>query len=143
VRGAPPAVQQPGRREHERAGAHAEHPAAARRGGAQRGQQRGGKSDGHSLAQLRVDRGHDHEVRCFQSFDTKRIRQGEPVFRAQRAVLAGHNREVVAGQAVVRAVHAEHLADHPELERGEPVEHDERDILQHVTIMPANWQDVI
>ena len=61
----------------------------------------------------------------------------------QRAVFPRNHREVVAGQPVVRTVHAEYLADHPELERREPVEYDERDIPQHVTIMPGDWQNVI
>jgi hypothetical protein len=143
VGGAPPAVQQPGRGQHERAGAHAEYPRSPRLRGTQRAQQRRGKLAWHALAQLRVDRAHDHQVRRVQSFDAIRIRQGEPVFRAQRAVFPGDHREVVARQAVVRAVHAENLADHPELERGEPVEHNESHVLEHVAIIPRDWQNVI
>ena len=48
--------------------------------------------------------------------------------------------EVEVGHAVGRPVDAEDLADHPELEDGEPVEHQRRDALDHGSILIARRQ---
>src|SRR6185437_14162593 len=58
--------------------------------------------------------------------------QDEPVLGAQRAVLTSHNGELIAGQAVVGPVGAEHLAYDPELEGREPIKDDERYFFEHI-----------
>jgi hypothetical protein len=72
-----------------------------------------------------------------RSADSRRSRAERGLQRpsrtgTQRPALAGHNREIIAGQAVICAVDAEHLAQDAELERQEPVQHDDSDIPEHI-----------
>ncbi len=61
----------------------------------------------------------------------------KPAVRPQRPRLAGDDREVVAGQSLVGAVGAEHLAQHAELKRPEAVEDDDRHVRQHADHHPT------
>ena len=84
-------------------------------------------SAARQIRQLRVG-----VERFLDPFQAERGLQGESSIRAQRPRFAGHHREVVDRQAIVTPVAAEDLADHPELERREAVEHHHGHVLQHV-----------
>ncbi len=143
VRGAPPPVQQPGRPEHERAVADAEHPGPALHGGAQRADQRRRELAGRVRLELVVADGrHGHQVGLLQPVQAVGGGHGEARRRDQRGRFPRHHGEVVGGQPVVGPVHAEHFAEHAQLERGEAVQDDHGHVLQHASIMPDGWQDL-
>ncbi len=143
VRGAPPPVQQPGRPEHERAVADAEHPGPAVHGGAQRVDQRRRELAGRVGLELAVaDRRHRHQVRLRQPVQAIGRGHGEARRRGQRGRFARHHGEVVGGQPVVGPVDAEHLAQHAQLEGSKAVQDDHGHVVQHGSIMHPDWQDL-
>ena len=129
VRRAGPAVQQSGGAKHERAGAHAQHPRAALDRPLQCSQQRL-RPLGPAAAVV-ARRGHDDQVGGFEAVQSERRLQCESGFGPQLARLTSHDREVVARQSLVSAIRPEHLADHTQLERSEPVQNNDSDVFQH------------
>ena len=150
VGGAVPPVQQPGRAEHERAVAHAEHPGTAVHGGPQRVDQRRRELAGGVRLQVAVADGrHGHQVSLLQPVQAVGRGHGEACRRGERGGFPGPRHrfardhgEVVGGQPVVGPVNAEHLAEHAQLERGKAVQDHYGYVLQHASIMPRVWQDL-
>ena len=139
VGGAVPPVQQPGRAEHERAVAHAEHPGTAVHGGPQRVDQRRRELAGGIRLQVAVADGrHGHQVGLLQPVQAVGRGYGEAHRRGERGGFscprhrfARDHGEVVGGQPVVGPVDAEHLAEHAQLERGKAVQDHYGHVLQH------------
>ncbi|GHJ46468.1 hypothetical protein Cs7R123_38100 [Catellatospora sp. TT07R-123] len=59
-----------------------------------------------------------------------------------RAAVDGAHREVVPGEAVGGAVGAEHLAQHPELERRDLLQRQYGDARQHPSTLARDWQEI-
>ncbi len=140
---APPPVQQPGRPEHERAGADAEYPPAARDRAPQCLKQRLGIAVPAQPGMGLGDGRHRHQVGLVKAVHAERGIEGEPHRGTQWPRLPRDHREVVAGQAIARPVGPEDLTHHTQLERLESVEHHYRDVTEHAAIMPRRWQDVM
>ena len=139
----PPAVEQAGVREYEGARAQRRDARPSAMGAAEGAEQRLGRR----LVDV-APRGHDHGVGAAQGREVVQPVDGEPGARTQRRRLGCAHREPVGRHAVRRAVDAEDLARHRQLEHRHLVERHNRDhLLAHgsilrVTASPANGRIV-
>ncbi len=129
VRGAGPAVEQSGRARDERPRTHGQDDGPGIRGGTQRGQR---------LRRIVLvdDRGHGHQVGTDELAEVVVGGQRGAHRGAQGpAGLRAAHLEVEVGHAVVAAVDAEDLADHPELEDRQAVEDQRGHSADHGSIL--------
>ena len=90
--------------------------------------------------------GHREQVGVGRELEAVHDVHGEAEARAHRAGIGGDHLEVEGRSAGVGAVDAEHLADHPELERGDAGQGEGDDLVQHVaplTTAERQWQKLL